>query len=70
MHALRSLSAHSNNLEDLPASVGGLVSLELCDLSSNRCRTVNNMQCTPNDTVVCQVVNIQATHRCDSTCND
>lgn len=36
MHALRSLRAHSNNLETLPASVGGLVSLELCDLGSNR----------------------------------
>lgn len=36
MHALRSLRAHSNNLETLPAAVGRLVSLELCDLSSNR----------------------------------
>lgn len=36
MHALRSLRAHSNNLESLPTSVGGLVSLELCDLGSNR----------------------------------
>lgn len=36
MHALRSLCAHSNTLEDLPTSVGGLVSLELCDLSGNR----------------------------------
>ncbi len=36
MHALRSLRAHSNNLETLPAAVGGLVSLELCDLGSNR----------------------------------
>lgn len=36
MHALRSLRAHSNNLDTVPTSVGGLVSLELCDLSSNR----------------------------------
>lgn len=36
MHALRSLRAHSNNLEEIPSSVGGLVSLELCDLSCNR----------------------------------
>lgn len=42
MHALRSLRAHSNNLETLPASVGGLVSLELCDLSSNRYGTVQS----------------------------